>query len=431
MELQINKRNVCNSLFFSLLIILSFIPNIGISFATAGFYWTPYRIIIGIIIIGFLALHKDIMLKITDPLTDWILFMGVWVVYGTILLFTGKYSVFHTGFVELLSLVNGLIVIYIMSKFLASDKNREYAMDCIYWLLNCLLIFGLFEIATGWHWITSMFSDESKSLQGYSRHVATGFMYNINDFSAMLTCMSPILINRKFGKKRLLTFIGILFINITNDATTCTLAIVIFIAFYFLILIGGKTQNGIVLKSLFWILSITVLAILIALSARLVNRKDFIGAMARQIFNAKSSMGSLYARIILYKDTIKAWLSTGALGIGPGGFSNYFTLNTSSSGLINPHSLILEILLQYGIIVTTCFVGLLIKAFLRARIMYESSNEVVRSNGLMIIAFVIIYALASFAPSSFITYSYQWMLIAVMFSQLRDSSKIVLSGGIN
>lgn len=420
MELLIKKSNVHNSIYFSLLVILSFIPSIGITFSTLGFTWTPYRVFIALTIFGIVALRKFLVVnRRTNSILNWIIFLAFWIVYGIVLLFFGEYTSFHNGIVELLSVFNGFIIMLVLSMFLTDNYNQEFVKTTIFWLLNVLLVFGIFEILTGWHWITSSFKDAKRiENQIISHHYATGFMYNVNDFSTMITCMTPILIEKRFGRKRLLTIAGVLFINVVNDATTCTLAIVLFIVYYYLIIYGGKTRKGYGIRLLLWGLSIIVLLFFIAFGERFVSSRGFIGALARQVFNARRSVGSLHVRLLMYKDTIHAWLSTSIFGMGPGSFSNYFIMHKSSSGLINPHSLFFEVLSQYGIIVIIWFIWLLTKMYLQARKMCNSLNDGTYRNGLMIVAFVIIYCVSSFAPSSFLGYAYQWMLIAFMCSYL-------------
>lgn len=401
-------------------LISSIIPDIGIKFSTFGFTWTTGRIMLALTLLGTVIMGKSITLNIKTYLHRWMLFMFFWVIYGMIFLFISKYTDRHKGIVECLSLLNGLIIIYILGQVLDKKDNRDYAINLIYWLLNLLLIMAVIEIVTGKHWYTSAFYDSSSSISMLvDKHVATGLMYNMNDFSALITCLSPVLLCKRFSWKRIVTLIGILIINLINDASVCTLGIIIFGLYYFLIIRGGKSRNAIVLKTVFWIISISFFFFLLSLGTKLTNRNDWIGAIARQIFNARQGFGSLFARIIIYKDTVKAWILTGLLGMGPSSFTNYFTIHQSLSKLVNPHAFFLEILSEYGIVVFLWFVFLLIKMFITAQKAYGSlHSKQQKEASLMAIGFIIIYCFASFAPSSFVGYIYQWAMIAVMCSQL-------------
>lgn len=417
--MRVKDRISISGLVLSCLIIFSVIPNIGITFSAAGLTWTAYRIVI-LISLGMFCLRKEAFkLDFGSASFKWAVFMAFWVIYGAILLFFGAYSDFHDGGIELLSIFNGFVVIFIAGQFLNSRERIETALKCLYWLLNLLILLGLFEVVTGKHLPMSGYHDPQSPIAEYiNTRMATGLMYNMNDFSAMLTCMSPILIDPRLRKKRLVTLLGILLINHKNDATTCTLALFAFAVFFFMVVIGGRNRKAFGYRLILWILFMGMVALFLLLSKDLASRNDVIGAVARQVGNAKRSNGSLYGRVIMYRDTLIAWYRSGMLGMGPGGFSPYFTAHPSVSELVNPHSLILEILSQYGIIVCSGFVGLLIMMLHSGRKLYEMAEERCRTAGLMVLSFVIIYSLASFAPSTFIGHSYQWLLIAVMCSQI-------------
>lgn len=411
-----------NRLIFLGLIVFSVIPDIGLRFSTVGFTWTMYRLMVPLGTAFVLAGVLSVRLQRGTVLTRWILFMLFWVVYGIVLLFVGRYSDRHNGFVEWLSVCNGLLVMYTMSFFLTDRENLEDATRLLYWLLNLLVLFGLAEIATGRHWFTSAFHDAASAISTVSDpHQATGFMYNMNDFSALLTCLTPVLTDKKLGRLRYATLAGVLLINLKNDATTCTLAILLFAVVYLLTAGGGKTLVSLLFRLAFGVLFLAGLAFLLLPESWLAGRSGFVGALARQIINARSSSGSLFARLTIYKDALRAWVSTGMLGMGPRGFTNYFQQHKSASGLVNPHALILEVLTQYGIVVASWLVGLLVSMYRKARVLLDAPELDRHTAGLMVMAFVVIYFVVSFAPSSFIGFTYPWILIAVMSAHLDNS----------
>ena len=417
------KRVAINKILFICLIVFSFVPDIGLRFTLAGFTWTAYRLTIAICLISVIIVNKRIVLHKHFSLTQWVIFMAFWVLYGLMLMLAGGYSDIHSGLVEWLSIVNGLVVIYYMSNMLVHENNRTIAINVIYWVLSIMIVMGLMEIVTGHHWATSAFNDPASSVSKYANtHMATGLMYNMNDFSAMLTCMSPVLLDSRLREKRILTLIGLVAVNFINDANACNFAIIIFALYYLLILRGGKTKRAFAFKLLFWGIALGAVVFIVLSGTGLTKRRDFLGAMARLIFNARNSSGSLYARMIIYRDALTVWWSN-KLGLGPGGFAKYFTAHRSLSGLVNPHSLVLEILTQYGIIVAGWFLGLLLWMYLTSVKQLSVMRGKMNDKNLMIIAFVIIYFIVSFAPSSFIGYAYQWLMIAVVCSYLQKHPK--------
>ena len=410
------------------LIFFSILPNAGIAFKTFGFTWTGYRLCIPLCLIVGLFATTNICIDYRHPISKWVCFMLIWSIYGLVLLFIGKYSDLHRGFVEWLSIFNGFIVVYLLNLLLRESGNRDFAIKVIYIMLNFLIVVGLVEIFTGLHLPTSGFCDKTSDFsRATNKHQATGFMYNMNDFSACITCLATVLLDDRLGKKRLLSLVAVILINQINDATTCTLAIVFFVFYYFLMLYEDSNNRVKQLKKItFWVLCVGALLILFCIGDELAKRNDFIGALVKQIVNANNSSGSLFHRIQIYKDGISAWLSCGIFGMGPAGFSVYFLKHPSVSGLINPHSLFLEILTQYGIVIFVWFCGLLLWTFHIAKTQYGRSIDSQKRMRLMVIAFTIVYSITSFASSSFIGYSYQWLLIAVMCSYLNENTSKLL-----
>lgn len=400
-----------------LLTVTAFVPGISLRITTFGFTWTVYRAAVFLALFFVVAGAVPIRIGDHSLLHKWILFMLFWLCYGFALLFLGRYSDRHNGLLELLSVFGGAVVFYVMRHILADTKNRKTAITLIYWMLNLMILIGLIEIAAGKHLSTSGFNDPGSSLyELVNRRQATGLMYNMNDFSAMITCMCPVLLYRGLGFKRAPTMLGVLLINLANDATTCTLSILVFVGFYFLIIMGGRKRSAVVYKMIFWFLFIAALAFVVFFPHESIGGIGFFGALSRQISNFRSGSGSLYHRVLIYGETIRAWLSTGMLGMGPAGFSRYFSLYQSQTGLVNPHSLLFEILSQYGILVTGGFVFMLIRSYFAGRELYRAKDKLEQSAGLILMAYVIVYFFASFAPSSFIKYPYQWLLLSVMCS---------------
>ena len=410
---------------FVFLVFSSIIPDVGIRFQTAGFNWTGYRLIIAITIISIILIIRRLTFNKTNPEIKWLVFMTVWAIQGVCGLFLGEYTNIHKGFIEWLSIFNGLVVIYVMNNNLVTDERRKKTIRMLYYLLNFFVITSFIEILTGLHWKTSGFVDMGSAISQYSNHhMATGLMYNMNDFSALLTCLSPILICKDLGKGRVLSMCGIILVNQINDATTCNLAIVIFGLYYILVIRGGRGLRALIQKLVLLFICAWVILILAISGTSFSDKMNFVGALFRQIKNAQNSSGSLFARAMIYKEALLAWKAYGFWGMGPAGFSEYFTQHPSVTKLVNPHALFIEIITQYGIIIGGWFVCLLAWMFVRANRIYNQTIGKRRDEALMVIAFVIIYSITSFASSTFIGFSYQWLLIAIMSSYLYKTDVI-------
>ena len=125
--------------------------------------------------------------------------------------------------------------------------------------------------------------------------------------------------------------------------------------------------------------------------------------------------GSLHSRMILYRNAILAGWRSGFLGLGPGGFSTFYAENPEDTDLINPHSLLMEILSQYGLVILVLFLGLLIYLIRRMIRMYHGyEQENLREWGRMGVIWIVAYLITSFASSTYLPNSFHWTLIALI-----------------
>ena len=102
---------------------------------------------------------------------------------------------------------------------------------------------------------------------------------------------------------------------------------------------------------------------------------------------------------------------TFGLGYGPGNFEAYLNgLKESTDLLSNPHSLWVEILVQYGVFIFVAYLMFLLYIYIKLiKIYLQNKSETVLAVILMDTAFVF----AVFSPSSFLEYPYQWIIIGI------------------
>ena len=415
---DIRRRNEKQMLIWALL--FSLIPDIGIKFRFMGLTWNAYRVFCLVAVIYLMVHFSGTVYFGVNKFNDWLLLLlSLWVIYGMTIMIISQYSDRHKGFIELLALVNGLILCGIVRYAIKSTDDFDIINRVIYLVLVFFVLYGIYEIVTGNHWYASAFNDEGSTIANYDNiHLATGFMYNMNDFSAMITCISPVLISKKLGKLRWCVLAGVFFINLINDATTCNIAMILFFIYYYM-LVAGKINYRILKWELFVLICIISVAFIFYQGEGLTSRSDVLGAVARQVFNARNSTGSLYRRVIIYQDSLQAIFGENILGFGPCSFENFFTLHPSASKLVNPHSLLIEILFQYGMIIFIPYVLLLFLASKRTYLEYKRCNDNKSKPQYMIyFGFIICYILVSFAPSSYLNYSYQWLLVGIICRSL-------------
>jgi len=406
----------------AVLLLASALPDIGIQINTFGFYWTFYRVaVVALALITLVTCRGEIRLPGRKEAVVWMGFLLVWFIYGLLLMFLSPYADAHRGLQELLSIFSGILAFYILTGLSLSRSEIEILLRLLFFVLLGLIILGYWEIITGKHLSYSMFSDpENLTAKKKNIHSASGIMYNTNDFSALLTLMCTAALGRfRFDIRRItidpgwLLVAAVVVINRINDANISNFAIIIGgIAYFWLAVSGDRRKTGLILL----ILLLILIAAGIVIFAEM-GKKDggIFSRLSWFVTKSTEGRGSLYTRLLIYRDAFSVTLITGLLGLGPAGFPVYFTANPSDSGFINPHSFIFEIMSQYGLIICIGFLILLVMLMARMLKIRRSETDPLRREwGRMGFIMLLVYIITSFAPSSYILMTLHWTLLALL-----------------
>ena len=405
----------------ALLLTASILPNLGFEVNTFGFYWNFYRAAVFLVTLLTLILFRgEIRITERGSFLGWMGLLTAWIVYGGILFVASPYTDKSRGFLELFSILCGLLVFFGFSGFEVTDREIEWLLRIVFFLLAGLVLLGYYEIITANHLSTSMFMDEENYVAArVDPHTAAGIMYNVNDFSAILTMMCPVVIGRFrihcrrcFLDPGWILVLGVLMINRINDANICNAALLFGVLLYLLVIVSkDRRKIGRVLMGLAGLLLVLV-GLYLAMGS---SGGGIVARWQDQMDYMSVGGGSLHARFLIYRDALVAGFRTGFLGLGPAGFPVYCKQTYTESWFVNPHSFIMEIYSQYGILICLAFlflVGLLIRRMYR---LYRyGTTEAVRSHGLIGITMAAVYLIVSFAPSSFIMNAYPWALLALL-----------------
>ena len=394
-----------------LLIISSFVPNFGVSFSVFGFHWTLYR---GAMFLGTLLYLCFPYRKIIKNALcrRWLLLMGIWPIYGLILMLISPYVSFRAGLLEIISVSSGAVCMYILFSIVRECHDVDLVARIMFYVFLALVLLGIHEIMTGYHLPTSHFSQAVSSQ--LDRKVATGIFWGENDFSSFLTCISPIgLYNKRRFWLGMAAIAGTVYINSVNDANICHIAMIIGAISYIVFIRKYGNSNQKLIR-----FAMAIFILLVATWGwgnihELSKSSKLLHVITTQRSMMAGSRGSLYARTQIYIDSMKASADTSCFGIGPAAFSSYFYSHPSASGLVNPHNLYLEIMVEYGVAIICVFVFFLFKTVytLRKKLLSCSSNDIRRK---LIVGFemLFLYSMVCIAPSSFLGYSWQWPVIA-------------------
>ncbi|MBO6163213.1 MAG: O-antigen ligase family protein [Eubacterium sp.] len=406
----------------SLIIAASAIPNLGNELHIMGSFLNFYRIVVVILALFTLFLFRsEVCLSGRRSFLIWFVFLFAWFAYGLVLFVASPYADFDRGLRELFALLCGALCFYILSCLELSPQEIEMIFRVMFVILCGFILLAFWEIATGNHLSSSMFNDPTnKVIWRLNKHAATGIMYNVNDFSALITLMLPVVIGRfRINFRRayldpgwaLVVLVAV--INRINDANFCNAALLIGTLGYLLLRVRwDRRKLGLILGATILLL----VGVIILYSTRdHVDSEDVVSRTMELIQNSQKGQGSLRARLLIYRDGFAgAWIS-GFLGLGPGGFFRYYTLNPSDSHFVDPHSLFLEILSEYGLVIFLIFAALVIFLFRRMRALYkEGTTETFRLWGEMGVIWIIIYCIVTFASSSYLQSGFHWTLLALI-----------------
>ena len=389
-------------------------PTFGlINVSVGGIYLTLYRIAIPVAFLCMFAVQRFTIDSFRRrPHVYWVALLVVWILYGAVLLVFSTYSNAHDGLLEIISLAYGLMVMVMFTQFEMNEPELRRVFAFVRFVLYILIAIGLVEITTGQHLPTSFYYDANRAeLLETNPYMATGFMHNVNDFSALITCLLPACLLSKRKAPLVICTFFVLIINAFNDATICNFAIAIAIAVYVASLIKGQTHCSVPVAVLCAIAATVVALLVIDVMFLFAMGYGISQSVVNQIDNLAVGQGSFHYRLGAYDNALKATVDSAFLGVGPAGFTNYCIANRTAYGLVNPHAFLLETLSEYGIVV---FAMLVYALFKTAKTAVTAQQGIVGGNGkAAAIGFVLLLFVVSFAPSSFIGFSFTWLIMAL------------------
>lgn len=414
---------------------------------------TSYRIAIPLMMI--FCFRKTILEKkeaLLDTFKETIflkLFISIfliWIIYGIIQMICIENIQYKEGLKEILSLTlaaMSLCIIILLSFF---DVKADVFIKMMKMIYIVLLIVALFEIISGYHLPTSSIYEavekagEPSELGGLN-FLSTTIFYNPNDYAAFISIFLPLFFKcynlRSFIMNIIIIFNSVA-ILIRVDAWISLFAVIISAAAYIVlgVITKGKKKRGYWIQRICTIISIVsaykvgayILNALRWVYVKLGYAVGFINdgtvveitnttnigvtdvLVAQLGEDAGASSGNV--RLDTYFTSIKEMFTdTFGLGYGPGNFEAYLNgLKESTDLLSNPHSLWVEILVQYGVFIFAAYLMFLLYIYIKLiKIYLQNKSETVLAVILMDTAFVF----AVFSPSSFLAYSYQWIIIGI------------------
>lgn len=417
-----------------------------------GVVLTYYRVFIPILFIFILIkyiLNKDYILdKYSDKLIKYTgIVMIFWIIYGCISLLISPWSVFDTGLKEIFNICLGGMVVCI-SIYLYNKNKFENIILTIKIIMLIMVFIGYIEILTGLHLNTSMISSPTyieevetiyagEEIPSNVFYVATGIFYNSNDYCAFLSIFAPVFLyvkNENYLSKLLsnIMLFFIFLILLIDDAWICIISLFICLMFY--LIFSRAHIFAYILAIISFLFARYFGKAIIDLNNNIMYKifgndifnhsitvSNIEKTLSIQVENASQQQGSLYYRINTYTEAIKEmFLHSKGLGLGAGSYQNYFADIAIKRDMVsNPHSLWIEILSQYGIIIFLLFVALMLLIIIKLFKQYLKNKS---KSHVLVMSMGISFALASFAPSTFLTNSYYWIIIGIGIAMVSEYS---------
>lgn len=401
-----------------------------------GIVPTVFRVLIPLITIWFLIkrMKNRAGSQAFTRLTKYFLILMVcWIGYGMIQLFVSPWVIKREGLKELLAVALGGLSVYCIYEACTTKRGMRVFLKTLRFATYGLILFAFFEICTGIHLSTSCFNDPEFVRQIVTDpsenavwYLSTGIFYNQNDFSMLLTILSPLLFaNGEMPKwRRIVDWIAaasIMVILTINDAWILIVSFGIGLFAYLITIrakiwayVGGLAMVVAVQKYIGgWVAKLLHLFPTFLGGSSTTPVTEYVGGaysleevVASQLSGYGENVGSMFNRLWIWLDGLAGVLHTYGLGVGPAAFGRYIASVGSKSYLTNPHSWWLEILAQYGIVIFLGYTVLIVIAFIQLiRLCWKSPN----SNMARIIGLCAAFVLACMSPSSVIQMSAIWL----------------------
>jgi teichuronic acid biosynthesis protein TuaE len=272
---------------------------------------------------------------------------------------------------------------------------------------------------------------ESMQQIAYVKHIPVTFFYNPNNYAVFLVLgMTALIIAFLYtnNKKLKLTYTILYFISQVNLIFTRSrtawgsvfLVIFFCIGVYILKLRGNKAN----IKKLMAIFTLT-LAVFWFLSTipsmepfygklASLNIFHFGGGPAQQTPLILGKKGSDNERYTLMYDVLHGvFYDKNVLGFGPGNIEKYVEKMGNTFGVLNVHSLWLEILGDFGVAFFLYFVFIYLKIILNDISAYSKVEEGYRQYNLIGASLCFALIFLTFAPSSVMWYPPFWMSLSI------------------
>lgn len=404
--MSLTSQNKISAVEYIILIFAVLFGNsIAFNIKIGPAYITIYRLTIpAILLVLFICKNKRFFSVVKS--SPFICFMIFWIMYAMgMTIINGGLNI-SDSLKEIGELIYGMMIVTIMGVSVDSKERYEKFTQCVKMFVVLLCFLGMVEICTGYHLTTCrlmndiQMNDIQYGLIHGTKGIAFGNCYNENDFCVCLIFLWIVGNSLYSGDQKLNAILGIIILGITyvDDANIVLISIALSFGVVMLIVFGKKINRKLLARF--------IAILLMSLSVFATNIGDsLVLRLEKQIFNFKNSCGSMYYRVELMKESLTALYDSHFIGLGPAGIKDYLAKN-SITRYDNPHNFWMEMLGNYGIIVTFVLIAQILFYMKQIYMYYKRTKE---KSALIKLAGLCVFCIACTAPSTFINKCFQWL----------------------
>ncbi len=338
-------------------------------------------------------------------------FLIFWIIYSLFTLVWAKnikLTMLHTHYISLF-----FITFFI---FTQSFRSKKYLNIFYYSLIG---IFFLYQILAIWELTTLQhLPTSSAGHNGTFSFVPFGPFYNRNDMAAVLLMLSPLVLFRIHISKNIIIktigIISLIFLFVMNTLSGSRIAllfIVLEFSIYFLFFIKFKNKIRLILS---------VVTILFLIKMSYTKEFQFFKLFLQNQYNSIQSESESYKtssikiRKALFYESIDLSLESGFLGVGAGNYISEMNgvRSKRTNGVKAAHNFLLELLSEYGLLLTLIMVYILIRWGIDLIIILKKTTGENRFIAYSCLFSLLLFIPASILPSSIIKYSFYWIIFA-------------------
>jgi|GEM_PF-822538 len=405
------ERN--DNIYTILLLITVFTAYFGSTLSIRGLESVfAYRVFLALTTLafftGFLLTNR---LNKSHVLYNYYVFLIIWVIWATVSVVwaQSKMGAIRGAFL----LICNVLTIFLISYLIDNEKNHRRLWSIFYTAFALSAVVGLWEIATTHHLPVSKMNTYIPP-----RPIPTAFYANPNDFAAYIVMYLPLIYaGFKYEEhntfiKYLLCVAGVFSLLYTNSRASYIAFLLAIASACILAVIDSANKSEFLnkkakIKSLIMLVTVVLMLIFDSVGFGWFKNTPGNPSMIDQISNITEvdENGSTQVRVNLIKNGFKVlnekpWQYI--TGIGAGNTEMRLARYAGTTdGIVNMHNWWMEMLLEYGIIITILFIWFYLSMIWRLFKIYINSptrNYKMFAEGLLLS--LVVFFMASISPSS-------------------------------